>query len=79
MNIISFISLYLFVGTIAFLFAVDALNLKDLRKKRGTKEAAEHVKSILNENRTLKVEVAYILVLMFLPAMFLAEFFYDWE
>ena len=79
MSPLSFLILYLFIGVLSFLFVVDALKLKELRKKKGTPKAADHVKSLLNENKSFKVSVAYALVLMFLPAMIMAEFFYDWE
>jgi len=79
MNIISFLSLYLFAGTLAFLFVIEALDLKALRAKRGTPEAAEHVRNILKQGADPKAHIAYALLVMFLPAMLIAEFFYDWE
>lgn len=79
MNALSILSLYLILGVLSFLFAVDALELKALRKKKGTPEAAAHMKYLLNEKNDARVRVAYLLLFMFLPAMLIAEFFYDWE
>lgn len=79
MNILSYLTLYLFIGTASFLFVVDALKLKELRQKRGTPEAAQHVRDLLNSKSDLRVTIAYAMLLAFLPAMIVAEFFYDWE
>lgn len=79
MTLISYLSLYLLLGTLSFLFVVDALELKELRQKRGTPEAAKHVQDILNNTKDFRVTLAYSLLLVFLPAMIIAEFFYDWE
>lgn len=79
MNTLSFLTLYLFFGVVSFIFVVEALELKSLRNKRGTSEASDHVKSLLNDRKSFKVSLAYALLIVFFPAMIIAEFFYDWE
>ena len=78
MNIITFMSLYLMLGTLSFLFVVHAFDLKAVRTKTQL-EAVEHMRVLLNGPFNLKIAVAFGLVLAFFPAMLIAEFFYDWE
>lgn len=78
MSFLSALCVYLFLGTLAFLYVVKTLKLKELKQKPEA-EAINHARLFLNGKPDISVSLAFSLILLFFPAMIIAELFYDWE